>query len=87
MATIWVGVDYSRQAGSARRRFGGKLDGARIRVRRYERAGAINISFVEPEAGSLRGANLALPPETAKTLAYLLIAAVDGGVGELEVAT
>ena len=87
MATIWAGVDYARQAGAARRRYGGKLDGARIRVRRYERGGDINVSFVRPEGGSLEGAYLTLPPETTKRLAYLLLAAVDSGVGELEVAT
>lgn len=87
MATIWVGVDYLRQAGATRRRYGGNLEGARIRVRRYELAGAINISFVKPEAGSLEQATLALPPDAAKRLAYLLLAAVDAGVGELEVAT
>ena len=86
MATIWVGVDYLRQAGATRRRYGGNLGGARIRVRRYEQAGAINISFVKPEAGSLEQATLALPPDAAKRLAYLLLAAVDAGVGELEVA-
>ena len=87
MSTIWVGVDYQRQAGAARRRFGGKLEGARIRVRRYEQDGAINVSFVKPEAGSLEQATLALPPDAAKRLAYLLLAAVDAGVGELEVST
>ena len=87
MATIWVGVDYARQPGATRRRYGGNLEGARIRVRRYEQAGAINVSFVKPEAGSLEQATLALPPDAAKKLAYLLLAAVDAGVGELEVAT
>ena len=87
MATIWVGVDYLRQAGATRRRYGGNLEGARIRVRRYEQAGAINVSFVKPGAGSLEQATLALPPDAAKKLAYLLLAAVDAGVGELEVAT
>ena len=86
MATIWVGVDYSRQAGAARRRYGGNLEGARFRVRRYEQDGAINVTFVKPKAGSLEGATLALPPDAAKKLAYLLLAAVDAGVGELEVA-
>ena len=86
MATIWVGVDYLRQAGATRRRYGGNLEGARLRVRRYEQDGAINLSFVKPEAGSLEHATLALPPEAAKKLAYLLLAAVDAGVGELEVA-
>ena len=87
MATIWVGVDYSGDAGSVPRRFGGDLDGALVRVRRYEPAGAIYVNFAEPKAGRLQAANLALPPDAAKTLAYLLIAAVDGGVGELEVPT
>ena len=87
MATIWAGVDYAREAGAARRRYGGKLDGARMRVRRYESGGDINISFVRPKGGSLQGAYLTLPPETAKKVAYLLLAAVDAGVGELDVAT
>ena len=86
MATIWAGVDYARQPGARRRRYGGKLESARIRVRRYEQDGDINISFVRPTGGSLEGAYLALPPETTKKLAYLLLAAVDAGVGELEVA-
>ncbi len=87
MVTIWAGVDYTRQPGARRRRYGGKLDGSRIRVRRYERGGDINVSFVRPKEGSLEGAYLTLPPETAKRLAYLLLAAVDAGVGELDVAT
>ena len=87
MATIWAGVDYAKQTGAARRRYGGKLDDARIRVRRYKPGGDINMSFVRPEGGSLQGAYLTLPPETTKRLAYLLLAAVDAGVGELEVAT
>ena len=86
MATIWAGVDYARQPGVARRRYGGKMESARVRVRRYEQGGDINISFVRPKEGSLEGAYLTLPPETTKRLAYLLLAAVDAGVGELEIA-